>query len=358
MKGKPNQRLSNSKVRKQQHLLEVTVRRDKAVSIRNRAVAGFVCKTMLFASLSIAAWIGGKELLRRFLWENPDYFLTDVRVTTDGALTREQIVHAIGVLEGRNIFTVDLARARGEIDRLPQVERAEIQRVLPNRIDIVVTERRPIAWVTARPEEDPTASDKSFLIDVRGVMMRSRTMLPEYYHLPVISGVAVDNFAPGQRVNSFEMQAALELVGRDADNTRWQARNIDLAKGYCLVVTDRNHATITFGLDHIDQQLDRLFRYLDLIEPTKKEIQTVNLMVERNTPIVFADPAADPAGSVGLTASVPPSLPKSSNPPTVKPAIPIAKAVAVNSSNKPAAPRPTPRRKTTAESVRKPFRLH
>src|SRR5436190_23239044 len=159
MKGR-NQRLTNSKVRKQQHLLEVTIRRDKAVSMRNRAILAFICKTILIVCLGVGTWIGGKELLRRFLWENPDYFLTDVRVTTDGTLTRDQILHASGVVEGRNIFDFDLAKSRTALDQLPQVERAEMQRVLPNRMDITITERRPIAWVTARAEEDPTASDK------------------------------------------------------------------------------------------------------------------------------------------------------------------------------------------------------
>ena len=346
MKTKPrNQRLSNSKVRKQQHLLEVTVRRDKAVSMRNRAILAWTCKTILAVGLIVGAWVGGKELLRRFLWENPDYLLTDVRVTSDGALTREQILNATRIVEGRNIFTLELTKARTELDLLPQVERAEIQRVLPNRLDITVTERKPIAWVTGSAEEDPTTSKKSFLIDARGVMMRSKTLLPEYYHLPVISGVAVENFAPGQRANTFEMQAALELVRLNADNTRWQARNIDLRKGYCLEVTDRNHAKITFGLDRVDQQLDRLFRYLDLIEPSKKEIQTVNLMVERNTPITFAVPESDTPPPTPLPKNNATPAPAKSTPPP-----PRAQAVS-------ATPAPAMSRKS-ATPLTKPFRAH
>ena len=346
MKTKPrNQRLSNSKVRKQQHLLEVTVRRDKAVSMRNRAILAWTCKAILAVGLIVGAWVGGKELLRRFLWENPDYLLTDVRVTSDGPLTREQILTTAHIVEGRNIFTLELAKARAELDLLPQVERAEIQRVLPNRLDITVTERKPIAWVTGSAGDDPTTSKKSFLIDARGVMIRSKTLLPEYYHLPVISGVAVENFAPGQRANTFEMQAALELVRLNADNTRWQARNIDLKKGYCLEVTDRNHAKITFGLDRVDQQLDRLFRYLDLIEPSKKEIQTVNLMVERNTPITFAMPESEmpPPAPLPKTNATP--APAKSTPPP-----PRAQAVS-------ATPAPAMSRKS-ATPLTKPFRAH
>ena len=134
MKTKPrNQRLSNSKVRKQQHLLEVTVRRDKAVSMRNRAIVSWTCKVIVGVALIAGAWLGGKEMLRRFVWENPDYILTDLRVTSDGALTREQILSAAKITEGHNLYSYDLAIARTDLDQLPQVERSEIQRVSPNR---------------------------------------------------------------------------------------------------------------------------------------------------------------------------------------------------------------------------------
>jgi cell division septal protein FtsQ len=362
MKSKPrNERLSNSKVRKQQHLLEVSVRRDKAVSMRNRAIFAFLCKTILFAALSAGAWIGGKELLRRFLWENPDYVLTDVRVPVVGALTQEQILDAAHIVKGRNIFSFDLAKARTELDALPQVERAEIQRILPSRIDITITERKPIAWVTATAEENPLTSQKALLIDARGVVMRSKVLLSEYEHLPVITGVALENFGPGQRVNTFEMQSALELVRLVADNTRWQARCIDLKKGYCLEVTDGNHAKITFGLDHVDQQIERLFRYLDLIEPTKKEIQTVNLMVERNTPITFSVPESEqPPAAAATPPAKPIAIPTpSKSTAAARPAIPVAKPVEAASPSRPPAASPTPIPASSRKSkspVTKPFR--
>lgn len=337
MKGKiRNQRLSSTKLRKQQHLLEVSVRADKARSMRNRAIAGFVCKTIFFLGLAVGAWIGGKEALRRFVWENPDLELRDIRVSTDGALLREQILQAGAVRAGVNIFKVDTDQVRAGIDKLPQVERVEIQVIRPNRIDITVTERRPIAWVTERADEIPTASDKSWLIDARGVVMKTKRMIEEYFHLPHISGVAVSEFVAGQKVNTVEMQAALEIVRLDADNTRWQARNLDISKGYCVIVTDQNHVKITFGLDEIDVQLDRLERYLDRADAEKKEIQAVNLLVRKNTPVTFHVPeeetpppvAAPPVLEPEQKSKAAEEKPKAKEP-TVRAAIPVAKAIPV-----------------------------
>ena len=290
--GIRNQRVSSARQRKQQHhLLEVKVRQEIARKQNFSRSIALIAKLILAIGIIGGMYLGGQEALRRFVWENPDYQLTDLRVTTDGALTREQILTAGGISEGRNIFTIDLSAARVAIDALPQVERVEIQRVLPSRVNVSVVERRPIAWVTSRREESPSA-DRSFLIDARGVVMRTKTILPEYLLLPIISGVEVENLAPGQRVKTIEMHAALDLVRLNADSTRFQARNIDISKGYCLVVTDRNRAQITFGLDRIDQQLERLERYLDRARQGQQELQTANLLVERNTPVTFVEPVA------------------------------------------------------------------
>ena len=362
-----NKRISSPRQRKQQHLLDVKIRESKERVRRYRVVTSLVCKVVLFTGLAAGAWIGGKEALRRFVWENPDYFIREINFATDGALTREQVLSAAGIVEDRNIFTVDLSKARSIIEQMPQVESTTVQRQLPNRMSVTVTERRPIAWVAAKGDDDPSSSERSFLIDARGIVLRSRVVLPEYYHLPIISGFETENLVPGKRVPAWEMQAALELVRLNSDNTRFQARNIDLSKGYCLVVTDQRRARITFGLDNIEKQLGRLNRYLDRAAEDRREIQTVNLIVERNVPVTFHDPEAE-AATAAAAATEPPAPAKPTQAPAEK--TPVRKAEAVKSSaadasKKPDAPstkssaKPTPSPRGSSNlPVKKPFRLN
>jgi cell division protein FtsQ len=363
MKGKVrNQRLSNARVRKQQHLLDVNVRAQTARAQRNRAIARWTFWSLFFIGSAAGLWSGGKEVLRRFLWENPEYALAAIQVHTDGALLKEQVIEATGLKLGVNIFTIDRKGARAKLDSLPQVERAELERVLPNRIEISIVERRPIAWVTQTASENPTASDKSMLIDARGVVMTTKQMLPEYYHLPQISGVAVGNYEPGERIGTIEMQSALELVRLNAGNIRWQARNIDLAKGYCLVVTDQNHGKITFGLDDVSGQLDRLFRYLDRAEAEKRELRTVNLLVKKNTPVTFHDPRPDedeksPAADDKAADNDGKTPPKPAPAPAVRATTPIPRALPVVPTPSPTKAKAASRSKATPTPViRKPFR--
>ena len=303
MKPPPNKRVSSASQRKQQHLLDVKIRVGKERERRVRVIAGFIFKTVLIVALGAGAWLGGKEAWRRCVWENPDYFVREPDVKTDGTLTREQILAAAEIVEGRNILTVDLGKSRAALEMLPQVESAEVQRAFPNRVTILVTERRPIAWLTPKWGDDPTTSERALLIDARSIVLRCRVLLPEYYHLPIISGVETANLVPGLRASAFDIQAALKLVQLNADSTRFQVRNIDLVKGYCLVVTDQRRAKITFGFDKIDTQLTRLNRLLDAIEPTRQEIRTVNLIPERNVPVTFYDPAQEAAEAAAAEAA-------------------------------------------------------
>jgi cell division protein FtsQ len=291
-----NQRLFRpGKQRRQQHLLEVSIRRDRERAIRLKAVSLFLFKFVILSAVVAGLWIGGREGFRRYVWENPYFFLNDTHVHTDGTLTREQILQAAGISETMNFFQLDLQKVRVALEALPQVEHVEIDRNLPNKVSIDISERQPIAWLTARPEIDPTAADKAFLVDSRGYVMTSRKRRLDFIHLPMICGVVLEDFCAGQKANTLEIQAALELIRLNADSVRWQVRSVDVSKGYCLVVTDRAHATITFGLDNIDRQLTRFYRILDYVEPTHREIQTVNLLVDRNTPVTFLDEAEAPA---------------------------------------------------------------
>ena len=295
-----NKRVLTPGQRKKQHLLDVKIRAGKAREQRNRVLLYWSCMIVLMVGVGGGIVYGVREGFKRFVWENPDYLVKEIEVTDDGkTLERGQIIEASGVKLGVNVFTVNLSKIRQSLLAVPQLETAEVQRVMPNKIVIAVTERQPVAWVATKRDEDATSPGGSFLIDSHGFLFQCKNQLPDYFHLPVIYGVQTGGLDQGQSLGSPEIKAALDLIRLNAaDNTiqaRFQAIGIDVSKGYCLVVTDRTHARITFGLERIDWQLDRLMSLLDHIEQEKREIQTVNLMVQRNIPVTFAQAEPAPA---------------------------------------------------------------
>lgn len=292
-----NLRVSNRRQRRQQHLLDVNVRSRKALQHRNRRVLVFLSKLALVIALGAGTYIGARAGARRFFFENPDYRLSAIEAQTDGTLQREQILHTAGLQEGENIFLVNLGRVHDRLQQLPQVDDVQVIRKLPGEIDIKITERKPIAWITGEKQiSDPFSSEAAFLVDARGILMKEKKLLPEYLGLPLISGCASESLAAGSVVQSFEAKAALELLSlstRSFMQTRFQIREIDLSKGYCLVMTDKNHTQVTLGFNDLESQLQRLEKFLVYCDDSKQELATVNLMVQRNIPVTFTKSPVD-----------------------------------------------------------------
>src|SRR5207244_7212696 len=99
----------------------------------------------------------------------------------------------------------------------------------------VVVERKPVAWITSDKEiSDPFASDVSFLVDARGVLMKQKKLLPEYLGLPLIVGCSSESLEAGKVVESPEAKTALELLrlsARSLLQLRFQILGIDVSRG-------------------------------------------------------------------------------------------------------------------------------
>src|SRR5438046_4657466 len=169
-------------------------------------------------------------------------------------------------------------------------------RKLPGEIDIHVVERKPVAWITSDKEiSDPFASDVAFLVDARGVLMKQKKLLPEYLGLPLIVGCSSESLEAGKVVESPEAKTALELLRLSARSflqMRFQSREIDVSKGYCLLVADKNRARVKFGRNDLQTLLRRLEQFLVYVGDAKPEHGTANLLVQRNIPVTFAEPPA------------------------------------------------------------------
>jgi len=335
-----NRRISNLRQRRQQHLLDVKVRSRKVTQHRNRKVLVALSKLALVAGFCVAVYLGALEGAKRFFFENPEYQLKTIEVQTDGTLQRDQIVEVADLHEGENIFKINLARVHDRIQQLPQVDEVQVLRKLSGEINIRVIERKPVAWLTSEKEfSDPFVSDAAFLVDARGVLMKQKKLLPEYLGLPLILGCSNESLEAGKVVESSEAKTALELLrlsARSFMQTRFQIRDIDVSKSYCLLVTDKNHTRITFGLNDLEEQLQRLEQFLVYCDDSKQELETVNLLVQRNIPVTFTRP---PAAVINDTIE-PPVEPR------------ILKAIPVHSQAKATAPPSKAHSRATSKQLR------
>src|SRR5947199_331185 len=96
----------------------------------------------------------------------------------------------------RSVIRIPLDARRSALEELPWVESASVQRILPNRIRVEITERTPIAFLRNGTE--------LALIDVHGVILdRPRG---ENFQFPIVTGLteSMARDERGRRVQTYQ----------------------------------------------------------------------------------------------------------------------------------------------------------
>lgn len=272
------------------YVLEVTTKSASARRRRRRALAGWMVRLVFLVVLAAGAFHGARTIFDRFFYSNPDYTLRQIDFELDGVMTREEALSETGLSEGVNIFSIDLHAVEKALRAEAMVKEVRIERALPDRLTVTITSRDPVAWVAAAGETgDPSASGDAMLTDEDGVLVKPRRLSPEYLHLPAIYGVKTDNIRLGAPLESEDLRNGLlllkEIAARPAMLLR--ARSIDLTRGYRIDLVSDKNAVISFATNDFPSQLDRLQKLMHHCNESGRTLQTVNLMVKRNTPVTF-----------------------------------------------------------------------
>ena len=290
-RNKKNQRLTSDRERLKKFLIPGVVKRGVNpawIGIR-RWLWRLVKVTALIAVIGGAAY-GGMVGWQKLFWNNPDYALNEIGFVSDGSLTREQAIQAGKLQPGRNIYSYKTEAAREAIGKLPQVATVEVVRYPPHRIEVTVVERKPVAWVAAKASANSAKTDHAYLLDDSGIVFQPKHTPDEYAPMPVIGGVQTEDIEFGSPIRKAEVVAALELLRRVRETGEFKVQSIDVSKGYCFTVTNQRRSRLTFGLDEIAAQLQRLNAVQAEAALIGQDIETVNLMPRRNIPVTFMVP--------------------------------------------------------------------
>ena len=305
-----NQRLTSDRDRRKKYFVDGVVKR----GTNETWVAFWRWTWRLVKVCALVALLGGIGYgstvgWKKFFWQNPDYALTDITFATDGTLTRDQARAVAKIKPGANIYSYKTGPIRDALLALPQVESVEVVRYLPNRIEVTVKERKPTAWLAAAPGEKSAAPKPTHLLDASGIVFQPRVILPEVKSLPVIAGVQTEDLEPGKKIHKAEVLAALDLLRRTRETGALKVTTVDVSKGCYIVATDQKRAQITFGLDDIAGQMDRLGAVRNEATLIGQEIATINLIPVRNIPVTFMQPEPLESDDASEPSVIPRAIP-------------------------------------------------
>jgi len=272
------------------HYLNVKMRAKTAQRKRQRLVGQFCALTLIVAVSCGLIWFGLNKALDKFFFSNPAYNLCELELELDGIMTNEDLLAETGIQTGDNIFRIDIAGIDHKLREIPMVADVSIERIMPDRIEINLTRRIPVAWVSKSSDSsavyDPTSMT---LVDDSGFLMKPRILQQEYHQLPIIYGVKVEKIQEGSLLEGDDLKNALTLLreARDQEKSLLVIRSLNISKGYCIdALTDQN-ARVKFASGDFPTQLMKLQRLLEHCRDTGREIESVNLMVAKNTPVKF-----------------------------------------------------------------------
>lgn len=140
----------------------------------------FLTTTVVLGSLHIGNLVGTDDNFR----------VKHVVVSGNHYLTTESILDAAQVPTGENTFKIEVAPIIERLEALPFIKAAEVTKTYPATLEIIVTERVPVAFFN---------NDELLPIDKDGNILPrlERQVQPD---LPLISGVTMEKSGSRQKV--------------------------------------------------------------------------------------------------------------------------------------------------------------
>ena len=262
------------------------LRRQKPMEIRKRKFTrrswAFYRRVLL---VSVAVLAGGAVLFvsgRFFLFSPQVLLLKPDQIEVSGAhlVNREAIVSKFYADRGRSVLRIPLEERRRALEELPWVEQASVQRVLPNRVRVEITERTPVAFLRSGSE--------LALIDAHGVILDRPA--GQEFQFPVVSGVP-ESLPQAERERRMQVyQDFLKGVDLVKAGSSELVSEVDLAnpKDLRVVLTglagpgsNAQAVTVHFGQDNFVNKYRMLVENFAQWQANAGRVQSIDLQYTR-----------------------------------------------------------------------------
>ena len=274
------------------------LRRQKPVEIRRKKFTGrgwpFYRRVLVLSVAGIAgltAVVYGTRFLlysRAMLLLKPD----QIDVSGNHIVAREAVLQQFVHDRNRSVLRVPLDVRRSELEQIPWVESASVQRILPNHIRVEIIERTPIAFARN--------GNELALIDAHGVILDRPQ--GEDLQFPIVSGVS-EEISRDQREKRMqiyqEFMKGVDLV-RAGSSDRVSELDLSNPKDLRVVMTglagptDSQAVTVHFGSGEFTGKYKMLVDNFSQWQANTGRVQSIDLQYMRQV-VVNPDTSAGTA---------------------------------------------------------------
>jgi cell division protein FtsQ len=187
----------------------------------------------------------------RWVTTSPRFAVSAIDVRGASRVPAGRIVAAAGLAPGVNLWTLNTRAVVARIEAMPEIRRADVVREMPNRLTIVVEERRPFTLVH---------SGRLHWMDEDGRVLgeEARAVAPE---VPVISGLTEDELASMRTAPGPKARAAIQLIRallRSGSTLTAEISEIDMSRAEGPVLYTVDGVEVRLGAEEWDERLARL----------------------------------------------------------------------------------------------------
>ena len=270
------------------------LRRQRPVEIRRKKFAGkgwIFYRQVLGWSLFFIALAAVAVVSIRFLLYSPTMLLLkpdQIELVGNKVVAREVVLQQFIPDRNRSVLQIPLDERRAELQKIPWIESATLQRVLPNRIRIELTERSPVAF--------SRNGNELSLIDGHGVLLDRPE--GEDLHFPIVSGVSADvpDDQREKRMQIYqELIKDLELV-RSGSSENISEVDLSDPKDLRVVMTGLSRAasslalTVHFGAADFKEKYRKLVENFSEWQAKNGCFRSIDLRYKY--PVINPDPGA------------------------------------------------------------------
>lgn len=238
---------------------------------------------VIMLALVAAGLTAGVAATVRWLLVSPRFAVESIDVRGTHRIAVDRIVEAADVAAGTSLFQLDPRAIAARVEALPEVRRAEVVREIPNRLTILVEERRPFTLIHA---------GRLHWVDEEG-----RTLGPERHAVaplvPLITGLTEDEVAAMRTAPGAKARTAITMIQallRSGSSLVGEIAEVDVSSADGPVLFTMDGVEVRLGTEDWNDRLARLEGVLAQVARDDVHVSVVDLRFRDQVVLRREDP--------------------------------------------------------------------
>ncbi len=262
-------------------ILMVSARMSEQKKDRAYRTGAIVLAAVALAGILWAIVFGARLIGESLFSRNDRFQIRTLDISSDGKLTASHIREYAGVSEGMNLFAIDIAKMRKDLESVPVVSSVTIERRLPDTLVIRTTERSAVARL------ENAQVGYTLALDREGFVLGPSSVSPQ---LPAITGSREKGLRPGARVGDPAVKNALhliELCDQPGFSQVVKIERVDVGQSDYLDIRLSRGERILMTPSAIDARLEKLRESVKHAADMGRAIATIDMTVDKNFPVQY-----------------------------------------------------------------------